>query len=127
MEIADTAATMLQSVYDHASWANTKLFDTAAQISEAQLTHAAGDSESIFALLLHLVDVQRTWLARAQLTVAPPLDQAACATLAKLRETWKSVDDASRIYIDTLRTDDLGEVVHYTNLKGEPQAYPRWQ
>ena len=126
MEITDNAATMIQSIYAHASWANTKLFDAAAQASAAQLTHAA-DSESIFALLLHLVEVQRTWLARAQLTAAPPLDQAACATLAALRETWKSVDDAGRIYIDALRADDLTEIVHYTNLKGEPQAYPRWQ
>ena len=23
--------------------------------------------------------------------------------------------------------DDLSEIVHYTNLQGEPQAYPRWQ
>jgi uncharacterized damage-inducible protein DinB len=118
---------MLQSIYAHASWANAKLFDTAAQISEAQFTHAAGESDSIFDLLLHLVDVQRTWLARAQHTAAPPLDPAARATLAALREAWKSVDQASRIYVAGLRADDLSEIVHYTNAKGEPQAYPRWQ
>ena len=70
---------MLQSIYAHASWANGKLFDTAAQISEAQLTHAADDSDSIFDLLVHLVDVQRTWLARAQHTVAPSRDTCGAA------------------------------------------------
>jgi uncharacterized damage-inducible protein DinB len=118
---------ILQSIYAHASWANEKLFNTAAQISEAQLTDAAGDSESILDLLAHLVDVQRTWLARAQHTIAPSLDPAACWTLAALREAWKSVDDASRMYVASLRMDDLAETVRYTNAKGEPQAYPRWQ
>jgi uncharacterized damage-inducible protein DinB len=118
---------MLQSVYAHASWANEKLFDTAAQISEEQLTHAAGDSASIFDLLVHLVDVQRTWLARAQHTVTSPLDRAACSTLAALRTAWKTVDEANRMYIAGLHADELSEIVRYTNTKGEPQAYPRWQ
>jgi uncharacterized damage-inducible protein DinB len=118
---------MLQSIYAHASWANAKLFDTAAELSAAQLTHAATNSESIFDLLLHLVDVQRVWLARAQHKLASPLDEGACATLAALREAWKSVDDASRTYVADLRADDLVEIVRYTNSKGEPRAYPRWQ
>ena len=121
----DTA--MLQSIYAHASWANGKLFNAAAQITEAQLTQAAGNSESILDLLVHLVAVQRTWLARAQHTVVPSLDPAACSTLAALREVWKTVDDASRTYIAALDVDDLAEIVRYTNAKGEPQAYPRWQ
>jgi len=118
---------MLQSIYAHASWANGKLFDTAAQISEAQLTHAAGDSESILDLLVHLVDVQHIWLARAQHMVAPPLDPAACSTLTALRDAWETVDDASRMYVADLQADDLVQIVRYTNAKGEPQAYPRWQ
>ena len=118
---------MLQSIYAHASWANGKLFDTAAQISEAQLTHAAGDSESILDLLVHLVDVQHIWLARAQHMVAPPLDPAACSTLTALRDAWETVDDASRMYVADLQADDLVQIVRYTNAKGEPQAYPRSQ
>jgi uncharacterized damage-inducible protein DinB len=118
---------MLQSIYAHASWANGKLFDTAAELTQAQLTHAAANTESIFGLLVHLVDVQRTWLARAQQTILPPLDLAACSTLTALRDAWETVDDASRMYVASLRTDDLAETVHYTNTKGEPQAYPRWQ
>ena len=118
---------MLQSIYAHANWANGKLFDTAAQISEAQLTHAESNTASIFELLVHLVDVQCTWLARTQHTVAPPLDPAAGSTLAALREAWESVDEASRMYVAGLHADDLSEIVRYTNAKGEPQAYPRWQ
>jgi uncharacterized damage-inducible protein DinB len=118
---------MLQSIYAHASWANERLFDTAAELTVAQLTDAAANTESILALLVHLVDVQRTWLARAQHTVAPPLDPAACSTLAALRDAWRTVDDASGKYVADLRADDLAEIVHYTNSKGEPQAYPRWQ
>jgi uncharacterized damage-inducible protein DinB len=118
---------MLQSIYAHASWANGKLFDSAAELTAAQLTHATANSESIFALLVHLVDVQRTWLARAQHSVVPPLDAAACSTLVALREAWRTVDDANRTYVADLRTDDLSEIVRYTNAKGEPQAYPRWQ
>ncbi len=118
---------MLQSIYAHASWANEKLFDTAAELTQAQLTHTAGEAVSILDLLVHLVDVQRTWLARAQHRMVPPLDSATCSTLAALRDAWKSVDDASRMYVADLRADDLAEIVRYTNSKGEPQAYPRWQ
>jgi uncharacterized damage-inducible protein DinB len=118
---------MLQSIYAHASWANEKLFDTAAELTPAQLTHTAGDAVSILDLLVHLVDVQRTWLARAQHKMVPPLDSATCSTLAALRDAWKSVDDASRMYVAELRADDLAEIVHYSNSKREPQAYPRWQ
>jgi uncharacterized damage-inducible protein DinB len=118
---------MLQSIYAHARWANEKLFTTAAQIAEAQLTQAAADSESIFDLLVHLVDVQRIWLARAQQAAVPSLDRTACATLAVLRDVWKNVDDANCRYVAELRADDLAAIVRYTNAKGEPQAYPRWQ
>ena len=118
---------MLQSIYAHASWANGKLFDTAARLTEAQLTEATGGSDSIFALLVHMVDVQRTWLARAQHTVASPLDPASCSTFAALRDAWQRVDEASSTYVASLNADDLVEIVRYTNSKGEPQAYPRWQ
>jgi uncharacterized damage-inducible protein DinB len=118
---------MLQSIYAHARWANARLFDTAAALTQAELTQAADDSESIFALLVHLVDVQRTWLARAQHTIAPPLDAGTYPTLAALREVWQSIDDASRTYVAGMAADDLTEIVRYTNAKGEPQAYPRWQ
>src|SRR5215207_2329752 len=100
--MSDSGAIMLQSIDAHASWANEKLFDAAALISAAQLTHATDDSESIFALLVHLVDVQRVWLARAQHTVALPLDPTACATLAALRVAWESVDNVSRVYVASL-------------------------
>jgi len=118
---------MLQSIYVHARWANQKLFDTAAQLTAAQLTSAATDSESIFDLLVHLVDVQRTWLARAQHTVAPPLDPATYSTLPALRDVWETVDEINRTYVADLHADDLAAIVRYTNSKGEPQAYPRWQ
>src|SRR6266545_3830879 len=107
---------MLQSIYAHASWANEKLFDTAAELTQAQLTHTAGDAVSILDLLVHLVDVQRTWLARAQHKMVPPLDSATCSTLAALRDAWKSVDDASRMYVAELRADDLAEIVHSCSL-----------
>src|SRR5215207_7254756 len=121
----DTEA--LQSIYAHASWANGKLFDTAAALTQAQLTRAAGNSESIFDLLVHLVDVQRTWLARAEHTIVSPFDPALYTTLPTLRDVWKTVDNASRMYVAALDGEALAEIVRYTNSKGEPQAYPRWQ
>src|ERR1043166_3259916 len=68
---------ILESIYAHASWANAKLFDTAAELTAAQLTHAAANAESIFDLLIHLVDVQRVWPARADaFDTAPELTPA---------------------------------------------------
>lgn len=121
-------AQMLRSIYAHAGWANRKLFDTAAQLTDAQLTLASVNSGSIFDILAHLTDVQRSWLARAQqIAPPPPIDRAACATLVALREAWEAVDTANRMYVAGLSADDLAEIVRYTNPQGEPQAYPRWQ
>jgi uncharacterized damage-inducible protein DinB len=117
---------MIQSVYAHASWANRKLFDSAAQLTDSQLTRAAVGSESIFDLLAHIVNVQRNWLARAQ-QIAPPPDIAIGTNFAALRAAWESVDAEIRVYVDGLSADELTEIVRYTNSRGEPQAYPRWQ
>jgi uncharacterized damage-inducible protein DinB len=117
---------MLQSIYAHASWANRKLFDTTAQLSKEQLVGALAGSEPILDTLVHLVDVQRTWLARAQQLASPPaLDGQ--TSLAELREVWEDVDGANQRYLASLSAGDLAEIVRYVNLKGEPQAYPRWQ
>ena len=59
--------------------------------------------------------------------LASPLDPASCSTLAALRDVCQSVDEASSTYVASLNADDLEEIVRYTNLQGEPQAYPRWQ
>ena len=117
---------LIQSIYAHAGWANCKLFDAAAQLPAAQLTTAHNAAESIFDILLHLVDVQRVWLARAQ-QIAPSPDLAIGMSFAALREAWESVESQSRIYVDHLGADELTEIVRYTNSRGEPQAYPRWQ
>jgi uncharacterized damage-inducible protein DinB len=116
---------LIQSIYAHAGWANCKLFDAAAQLPAAQLTTAHNAAGSIFNILLHLVDVQRVWLARAQ--QLPPPDLAVGTSFAALREAWESVESQNRIYVDHLGADELTEIVRYTNSRGEPQAYPRWQ
>ncbi len=118
---------MLQSIYAHASWANEKLFAAAAGLPAAQLAQRAANTDSIMDLLVHLVDVQRTWLARDQGTSVPALDPTTCSTLVALRELWQSTDHASRTYIAELHAGELAAIVHYTNAKGQPQAYPRWQ
>jgi len=73
---------------------------------------------------IHLVDVQRTLLARAQHTVTAPLEHAPCATLAALRDAWQSLDEANRMYVAGLQADDLAEIVRYTNsdIGGEPRT-----
>ena len=117
---------MLRSIYAHASWANRKLLDTAAQLAEEQLALASGNGESIFDILTHLVEVQRNWLARAQRHALPP-GLAAGASLAALREAREAIDAAYQIYIGDLSAGDLAEIVRYTNSRGKLQAYPRWQ
>ena len=40
---------------------------------------------------------------------------------------WKSIDNATQRYVAAQDEDALAEIVRYTNSRGEPQAYPRWQ
>jgi len=117
---------MLRSIYAHASWANRKLFDTAAPLTGEQLTAASVNGESILGILTHLVDVQRNWPARAQGQPLPP-NLTVGTSLAALREAWEAIDAANQAYVACLSADDLAEIVRYTNSRGQPQAYPRWQ
>lgn len=119
----------LGTLYAHARWANRRVLDAADLLSSEVFRAAEHPSfGSIRNAFVHVVDVQRTWLARAQGLEAPPvLDPEEFPDVAALRELWDRVDAETDAYVAGVDEAALGETVRYVNGRGEPNAYPRWQ
>ena len=56
--MSDNGAIMIQSISAQSSWANKKLFEAAAQISEVQLSYAEDNTASILDLMDAIVAAQ---------------------------------------------------------------------
>lgn len=119
----------LRTLYAHGRWANRRVLDAAARLPPERFRDAEHPSfGSIRNAFVHVVAVQRTWLARAQGREAPPvLDPEDVPDVAALRALWDRVDAETDPYVVAVDGAALGEIVRYVNRRGEPNAYPRWQ
>lgn len=123
------SVTYFQTLYNYNAWANQRVLDTAAQLAPAQL-HAGGRAsfDSIYATLVHTLSAQWVWLSRWQgtspRTMFAPAD---FADLTAIRTRWVEIEHDTRRFVQQLDDDALNRVVHYTNTKGQPFAYPLWQ
>ena len=122
---------MLESIrdlYAYSAWANTRILDTAEQLTPEQFTSAGDSFDSIRDTLAHTASVQWLWLERWRATSPPELwDPASVADVAELRTRWEAVETETSEYVATLREPDLTRVVSYVNFQGERWAYPLWQ
>jgi uncharacterized damage-inducible protein DinB len=119
---------LIHSLYAYNTWANQRLFETAGRLTPEQFL---GQGHATFGtlrdVLLHLVDVEQMWLARARGQPNPASLSADLRSVADIRAAWQVIDAAMHQFIGGLGERDLQGIARYTNLKGEPQAYPLWQ
>ena len=74
-----TSRTMLTGIYQHSRFANARLLDQAAQLSDAELDiEQPGMFGTIRSTLQHMMQAQQGWLRRVQLLdpVSPWADNA---------------------------------------------------
>ena len=123
------SVTYFQTLYNYNAWANQRVLDTTAQLTPTQL-HAGGQAsfDSIHATLVHTMSAQWVWLSRWQ-GVSPRslFDPADFVDLAAIRTRWTEVEQATQTFVQQLDDEALNRLVHYTNTKGRPFAYPQWQ
>jgi len=112
----------LRRLYDYNRWANLRLLDAAATLSETQFTTGVTSSfSSLRDTFAHIIGVERLWAQRCngERQAGWP-EWMKEATAARLREELDQVRDAQQALIDTA---DLERRVNYINFKGEEWEY----
>jgi uncharacterized damage-inducible protein DinB len=118
----------IRDLYAYSDWANTRILDTAEQLTPEEYTTASDGCDSIRDTLVHTASVQLLWLERWRETSPRGLwDPMEFPDLGTLRTRWEEVEEATSAYLASLREADLARVVSYVNFQGETWAYPLWQ
>jgi len=119
----------VQKLFAYNTWANTRVLDTVDGLDQGQFTRALGGSyPSVQATLTHILWAEWLWLGRwrgesPQQVFSPEQFPSAVS----IRTRWRQVQGEQRMFLESLTTDRLEEVVRYVNPRGETWAYPLWQ
>jgi uncharacterized damage-inducible protein DinB len=110
-----------QELYTYHRWANRRLFDVAAALSEDACGRDIGKQFSFPTLrrmFAHIYGADALWLTRWKGRSLPALPGADIPTMAELRAAWDALEREQQIFVDTLTAGDLGRDVHYKNTEG---------
>ncbi|HJZ66503.1 MAG TPA: DinB family protein [Blastocatellia bacterium] len=113
-------------LYDYNRWANARVLDSASKLTPDQFTRDLQSSHrSVRDTLVHLLAAEWIWLERWNGTSPKALlDPAEFPTIESIRKRWREVEEGYKKFINQVREESLGEVITYTNTKGEQWAYP---
>lgn len=122
---------MIRTMYSYNNWANERILDACSHLSQQQFVAGEGVSTanpSIRDTLVHVLGAEELWLARFN-GVSPTqfLEPKDFGTFDLVRQYWYEVAAHMQGYIDHVEDDLLQESLHYQNLAGKPNAYPRWE
>lgn len=111
-------------------WANARLFDACAQLSDADYRRDLGAFfRSVHGTLNHLLLGDRLWLGRLQGS-APAftaLDTELHTDFAALRAARAETDAAICVEVEALDGAALSQMLHFTSLvTGRAMQLPRW-
>lgn len=123
------ARTMLEGIYEHSRFANGRLLDQAAHLTDAELdAERPGMFGSIRGTLQHMMQWQDSWLRRVQgLDPVAPWPADAFLTITDLRHRWDALDTETLAYIATLTDEQLLERLDMRFWSGNVLNAPRWQ
>jgi uncharacterized damage-inducible protein DinB len=120
---------VIRDLYDYNAWANARILDTAAKLTREQLLAPGGASfDSVRDTLVHTMNAQWLYLERWQARSPRAWPEASTyPDLVAIRARWDAIERDTQAFVVALDDARLAEVVEYTNLQGEPWAYPLWQ
>lgn len=127
-------ATTLRTLYGYNQWATQRVFEVAERLTPEQL-HAPGNAGhgSVHNTLLHLIDVQQSWLAwwdgslSAEEAYRLTLDPADFPDLAALQAAWEKVERATGAFVTGLNDEDVTRVYTQALPNGTDFRMPLWQ
>lgn len=119
---------MIQSLYRYNEWANKRILDTAENLSGEQFVAKVGASfDSVRDTLVHIMSVQRFWLARFTGGRQDDLVFDDYPNLLDVRAVWQPINEQTNAFVANLNEEMVTGFVHYINSQGQPNAYPLWQ
>lgn len=119
---------VIRTLYGYSTWANQRVLDKSAELSEGQFLEDAGPSlGSLRNIFVHTMSGQWIWLERWQGTSPPAMmNDEDFPDLSSVRTRWAEIESDTRRYLDRLEPDQLDNVISYTTTGGTPGAYPLW-
>ncbi|HEY4666548.1 MAG TPA: DinB family protein [Anaerolineales bacterium] len=120
---------LIQTLYHYSAWANLRILDTAAKATAEQFMAEVGVSySSLRDTLVHVMSSQWMWLNRwTGTSPRSRLEPAEYPDLASVRARWGEIEANTQLFLSELTPAQLGGVVNYLTIEGEPRAYPLWQ
>jgi uncharacterized damage-inducible protein DinB len=122
-------AEVISNLYDYNAWANTRILDTAAALTPAQLLAPGGASfDSVRDTLVHTMGAQWLYLERWQGRSPRTMPEAAAfADLAAIRARWAEIERDTQAFVAAVDDARLAAPLSYVNGQGETWTYPLWQ
>jgi uncharacterized damage-inducible protein DinB len=120
---------VIRELYEYNGWANTRILETAAALSPAQLIAPGGASfDSVRDTLVHTMGAQWLYLERWQGRAPRALPEAAgFLDLAAIRTRWDALERDTQAFVESLDDARLGADFSYVNTQGETWTYPLWE
>ena len=121
--------TVITNLYDYNAWANTRILDTAAKLTREQLlAPGVASFDSVRDTLVHTMNAQWLYLERWQGRSPRAWPEGSTyPDLGAIRARWDTIERGTQAFVAALDDTRLAAVVEYTNMQGEPWAYPLWQ
>ena len=115
----------IQLLYAFNSWANARVLDSCAALSEEQLTREMGNSfRSVRDTLAHIMAAEQIWVMRWKGHSPRSLwDGSQFPTFDAVRTRWAEVEREITEFVRDVPEERLNEVITYTNTKGEEWSY----
>ena len=122
--------THLRTMATYNAWANRRLYDAAAAVSDARYRRPVGVFfGSLHGTLNHLLVTDRIWMRRLTGEGDAParLDAILFERLDALRLAREAEDARIQAYVAGLSAADLDADLSYATTSGKPQRQPRWE
>jgi uncharacterized damage-inducible protein DinB len=123
-------AVEILDLYHYNYWANGRIIQAAAALSEGRFTAPAGVSfGSLHGTLVHIYGAEWLWRVRCQEGSSPSAmpTQESLPSLKALGERWLEEEHAMLAFLMGLQDEDLQRMVSYTNTRGVRYQNPLWQ
>ena len=120
---------MILEVYAYNAWANNRILETAAKLTDEQYRANSNPSfGSVHNTLVHIMSTQWVWLSRwVGSYPRKHLDPTGFAGLSEVRTRWNEVESNTHLYISRCSEENLAGHLSYINSQNAKKAYPLWQ
>ncbi len=120
---------LLRLLFQYNAWADRRLLDACASLTNEQFTRNLGSSfSSVRDTVTHLYGAEFAWNERIHgRSPNKLLSGADYPDLTAIRPKLEEMDAYYIDYVSKLTQQDLDRVIHYKGFNGDPFSNPLWQ